>query len=398
MAGLLKKLKRAGGRLKGGAEAAVSVPYELTCDCGSKVTGMRRATWIEGECQTCYQSLFVLPANVYPSTKSVPSEVLGGTFAERLKSVVAELFPKKDSPVRAKEKPESNTPAADSAFAAEAVVKPKFTFPQIDVVGFLKRVFTPFRLLMLAIVTVLVLTVYWMTCQRAMEAARQVWLKTPERVEQLMQEGNLVELESVLAEAIGAAIVLQKDDPESRWLSNLLDETRTVNSLSINELLSGFHNAYDDRGRLKDDAESIVQTVCDSGPFVFDTTLNPKSGVSDDYLIDFPASPGRHPVHIIVPMPELQKLLETADDHRAIFAVEIQSVRAPEQRTYDPWILQIKPGSFVLFTSMTHCEAFGLTSEVDPTLPAILQRQLEFVENSDTRHSEVDVTGEKPDR
>jgi len=89
MAALLKQLKR----LRGSAEVAVAVPYEITCDCGAKVTGMRRSSWIEAECSVCYQSLFVLPANVYPATPSVLSEGLGGSFSELWKCVLAELFP-----------------------------------------------------------------------------------------------------------------------------------------------------------------------------------------------------------------------------------------------------------------------------------------------------------------
>ncbi|MCP4510475.1 MAG: hypothetical protein GY826_29210, partial [Fuerstiella sp.] len=85
MLSTVERLKQIKGRLQGTAEAAVAVPYEVTCACGTSVTGTRRASWIEAECQTCLQSVFVLPANVYPSTPSVPSEILGGSFADRLK-------------------------------------------------------------------------------------------------------------------------------------------------------------------------------------------------------------------------------------------------------------------------------------------------------------------------
>lgn len=387
MAALLKQLKR----LQGSAEVAVAVPYEITCDCGAKVTGMRRSSWIEAECPVCCQSLFVLPANVYPATPSVPSEVLGGTFSERLKSVLAELFPPRSQPEAAPAEAVAQTAATTAADVAQTPPTRRFRWPVIDVSGLLKRTFTPFRLLMLAVVAVVGITVYWMSWQTSVEAARQVWLKTPEQTERLLQESDLIELERVLQQAMQAAQVLQKDGSEWRRLRNLLEETVAVNTLSNTDLLSAFHNAYDDSGRIKENAQRTVEAACQRGPFIFDSLLQKKTGMSDDFLIDFPATPGRHPVQLQVPLPAVQDLLEFTGDGRAIFAVEFHSVTAPEPDSFEPWVLRVKPTSFALFTSPAHCKAVGIVSEYDPTLSSILQRQQEFVEGSETWHARAAV-------
>lgn len=395
MAALFKQLKR----LQGRAEVAVAVPYEITCDCGTKVTGMRRSSWIEAECPVCFQSLFVLPANAYPATPSVPSEVLGGTFSERLKFVLAELFPPRSKPEAQTLEAAAQPAATAAAAAADSADTPpvrRFRWPVINVTGLLKRTFTPFRLLMLAVVAVVGLTMSWMSWQTSVESARQVWLKTPEQAEQLLQNSDLIQLERVLQQAMQAAQVLQKDGSEFRRLRNLLDETIAVNSLSNTDLLSAFHNAYDDSGRIKDNAQATVEAACQRGPFIFDSLLQKKPGLADDFLIDFPATPGQHPVQLQIPLPAIQELLEFTGDGRAIFAVEFHSVRAPEPDSFEPWVLRVQPTSFALFTSPAHCAAVGIVSEYDPTLISILRRQQEFVEGSETWHSRAAVLADQP--
>lgn len=383
MAALFRQLKR----LQGGAEVVVAVPYEIACDCGAKVTGMRRSSWIEAECPECFQSLFVLPANFYPATPSVPSEVLGGTFSERLKAVLAELFPPRAKPEAESAEPADAVAAAAAADTADAVPVRRFRWPVFDLTGLLKRTFTPFRLLMLSVIGVVGLTLYWMSWQSSVEAARQVWLRAPEQAERLLQESDLIELEQVLQQAMQAAQVLQKDGSEWRRLRNLLDETAAVNTLSNTDLLSAFHNAYNDDGRLKSDAQTTVEAAIQRGPFIFDSLLQKKAGLADDFLIDFPATPGQHPVQLRVPLPAIAELLEVTGDARAIFAVEFQSVTAPEPDSFDPWILRVEPTSFALFTSPAHCAAVGIVSEYDPTLNDILQRQRDFVEGSESWHA-----------
>jgi len=385
-----EKLKRITTRLQGGAQAAVAVPYELKCECGAKVTGTRRTTWIETECPECCHSVFVLPANVYPSTKSVPSEVLGGTFSERLKMVAGELFPSKTAAgkkSKSKKSKKTSDKTAETQTAERQVTDEPTTpvrrLPQIDVKRLLKRTFTPFRMLMLAMAVVLGLTVYWMSYQRTMESARQVLLKSPEQIQQLLKDGDFVELQSVLQEATDAASTLQRDDPETRRTRNLLAETQAVNSIAASDLLTGFHQAYDDDQSIVDNAARQLTSICDSGMFVFDSWLQDRPGLPKQFLAEFPATPGNHPVEILIPLPALQEFREATEDGRVLFAARISKVVAPKSKSFESWQLRVAPESFVLLTSQDHCDLIGLTLNIDPTIEAILNRQREFVEASD---------------
>ncbi len=388
MAGTFKKLKRISARLQGGAKVAVAVPYELKCECGATVGGMRRKSWIESECPECYQTLFVLPANVYPATKQVPSEVLGGTLGDRLKTVVAELFPKKKKTAKKSAKTPAGKDAKADTKPDEPVVaaarRPRLSLPRIDIIGLLKKAFTPFRLLMMAMLLVLGFTIYWMTYQRAIEEAQKIWLASPEEIAELLADSQMVELQQTLESAVQAADVLQRDDPESRRIRNMLAETSGINSIASSELLSAFHNAYNDQDVLQDDAASQIEAACGSGTFLFDSYLQAKLGQADVYLADFPATPGRHPIELLIPLPDVGTFLEAIPDGRAIFMARISKVVPPTKGTYESWVLHVEATSFVLLTSVAHCEQVGLTSDIDPTLETILQRQREFVETSST--------------
>lgn len=393
MAGTFKKLKRITARLQGGAEAAVAVPYELKCECGVTVAGMRRKTWIESECPDCCQTLYVLPANVYPATKQVPSEVLGGSLADRLKTVVGELLPKKKKSAGKKpdKTPADKAAAKQKSDKSEVVVppRPRFKWPRIDVLGFLKRTFTPFRLLMMAMTLVMGVTIYWMTQQRAIEEAQAAWLKSPDEIAALLDDSKMIELQQALESAVQAADVLQRDDPESRLVRNMLDETIAINTIASVELLTAFHDAYDNSNTqqprtLQPDALDKVQAACGSGTFVFDSYLTTRPGQPDVYLAEFPTSPDEHPIEILIPLPDIGEFLESAPDGRAIFTIRIDQIAPPTRDTQDSWMLHVDPTAFVLLTSLPHCEQVGLTTEIDSTLEAILQRQRDFVESSST--------------
>ena len=382
-----EKLKRIIRRLRGSAEVAVAVPYEIQCDCGARVSGMRRSSWIEAECSECCDALFVLPANVYPSTPSVPSEVLGGRFADRLKHVLRELFPQKKDQQPAEPK-ETSVPGE-----AAAIPVRRWTLPTIDLAGMLRRTFTPFRMLMLAVILVAGLTGVYMIRQRAIEHAQQVWLQSPETIQRLMQESDFARLPPVLSETIEAGRVLQKtDDPEWRLMENLLQETVSVNTIASADLLSAFHRAYDDRGKLTDGAEHLVSSAC-QGTFFFDTHLQTMADSPREFQVEFPASPGTHSVVLTIEQPRLAAFLEAFSDGRCLFAAKIASAAGPQSEDNHRWQLQLDPDSFVLLTSSQHADAIGLATEFDPNLTAILDRQKDFVETSDRWQNAVTADG-----
>jgi hypothetical protein len=395
------KLKQIKAKLQGSAEAAVATPYEVQCVCGDTVTGVRRATWIQRECQSCLQSVFVLPANTYPSTPSVPSEILDGSFTDRLKSVVAELLPRREQETvdsASSAKPVSTVATADAdppraVATAEEKVHRRLSLPTFDIKVAVFRIVTPFRILMLAMIAVVTLTAYWMTYQRAVEAAHHTWLKSTDDALALLEDRDFLQLEVVLTKAVNAGKVLGKDDPEWRGTLNLLQETQAINSIAAGSLLMAFHRAYDTNASLVAGAAALLREEASTGTFVFDSYLHHHPETAGVLLMDLPATPGLHSVEVTITVPGIQDLLHANGDERVLFAAQIRSVQAPASDTRDAWKLQIDPHSFVLLTNPVHCEEIGLSPDDYPHIANILTRQRDFVASSQQWEHRADEPG-----
>ncbi len=87
-------------------------------------------------------------------------------------------------------------------------------------------------MLVLAMISIVGLTVYWTTFQQRAEAARQTWVAAGEKIDEHLASRDMKRLENVLAEAVSAGYLLEKSDPEWRLRLNLLHETKAVNSLA----------------------------------------------------------------------------------------------------------------------------------------------------------------------
>jgi hypothetical protein len=88
---LLARLSKAKSQLFGTATKNVAVPFEVPCDCGHRVTGIRRTSYQIAECSACQASIYVLPVNVYPANRRIRSNVIEGPAIKRVATVVREL-------------------------------------------------------------------------------------------------------------------------------------------------------------------------------------------------------------------------------------------------------------------------------------------------------------------
>ncbi len=403
----VSRMRRAKARLLGTAAQEVPVAYQLTCDCGQLLEGTRRTAWHQTACPQCQSVYFVLPVNVYPATDSVSSEVIGGSFAHRLATVFGEFVPTRTHPQRSRKAKRSaangDAPAASAdsaAAAAESAPRlqlPKFTLPKIDFVGIAKRTFTPFRLLVLAMLGIVLGTSAFMIHRRNLEDARQTWRTSLDQVDALLADSDLTALQPVLADAVAAGEILEYHDAEFRRVLNLHQETETFHDLAHGDLLNSLFEAYTDDGRLKSSATEAVQRDTVGHIFVFDSKLT-ASADNAAWLVDMPVTPGHHGVDIRIALPALSELTSIADSSQFLFAAKVGAMKAPPREGSGVWLFELQPESFVLITSPAHCREFGLAIDNDEALQQRLQQQREFVENSTTwrlRNNSI-VTEQQP--
>lgn len=426
MTSLKARLSKAKARLFGTATKDIVVPFELPCDCGHRVTGIRRASWQIATCSTCEARIYVLPVNVYPATKRVRSEVLDGSVANRLGVIVRDLVVGESEPTTdstASSKPTAaNQPAtrssarrngtqpnpdADSsqgnsndvldvplkrsrkgssqinnaqatALVAEPILveEPVVLVPRPSIAVIARRVFTPFRVLMLSAVVLIAATGWWIVTQRRMDEARKTWRREMDIAEKALEGEDMSALSDSLAKAVAAGEILQRDDAEARRANSLWLQTKALQDLSTTDLISVLSGciAADggiDAAKAAAAAESIVGKW-----FAFESLL---VRAGNELQTDMSLIIDTVPVTIIVDSPLLQNAVTAMPQSPLFFVASVKSLEVVDGGR----ALQIRLGSnsCTLVTTEIHAAEFGFTSANTPGLEALLKRQTEFLKS-----------------
>ena len=403
----------------------IPVPYELQCDCGHRVHGIRRSVAIQAECSACGSSVFVLPVNVYPTTRRVHSEILSGSTASRIGTVIREAVQPEAGPVDhqhpATDRPRRSDPESDreasgradgdsttprkrgpeertrrSADARPAVkaaeVPPPLPEPVPDGVVLVPRVattvrvrrlVTPFRLLALASLVVIAGTGWWITHQRQLDRARKTWRLEMDAAETALKDGDAVALQSALNNAVAAATTLGRSDAESRRAETLLRQTQAIEQLSRFDLVEQLQRAKPRPGIPASSPLAVERVASLEGQwFVFDCPLTSltasETAVSADLLLIVDGVPVRLEC-------QSELLHQFARMHRNLSVIFAAQVVQCERTGGDQpeWHVVLDGTSACLITTEQHARWIGYDPGSVPELSAILERQSAFVEGVD---------------
>lgn len=379
-----QKLKRMKARLKGTAAEEIPAPYSVKCDCGCEIEGTRSSTSKQTCCPDCLTELYLLPTNVYPSTGSVPSEVISGGLTHRVAVVLRELLPGPGASVDAA-KPKSSkkkreTENEDAKQAAANPVRRRFRLPRIHPVKTIRRIFTPLRLVIAGMILAVAGTLGVMWHQNRVETARTIWRDSRDAIPELLEQRAFDKLETALANALDAGLILGEDGPEWRHTVNMLEETRAIADLAYSTLPVTISDAGFDQQTSSTDT-ALLRTLSDQGTYIVDGFIDPASD-RYEFTLDIPVMPRRQNVTVLLDLAELQDYLAETETHRAVFGFRVADVKRRSDTAADHWIVEVDAHSFVLFTSDVHCEQLGWEVHDDPELSQLLQHQRDFVENS----------------
>ena len=426
MTSLKARLSKAKARLFGTATKDIVVPFELPCDCGHRVSGIRRASWQIATCSTCDSRIYVLPVNVYPATKRVRSEVLDGSVANRLSVIVRDLVvgesesapdssastnPTSTNQLAAKSSarrtgpptdPDEDSPQDDAADVSAApskrsrrgsphvlnaqaaalvaepilVEEPVVRVPRPSIAVIARRIFTPFRMLMLSAVVLIAATGWWVVTQRRMDDARKTWRREMDVAEKALDEKDISTLGDSLAKAVAAGQILQRDDAEARRASSLWLQTKALQELSPTDLISMLSGCTNPDGRL-DAAKAATAAESLSGKwFVFESVLiRSDSGLQADMSLIIDSVP----VAIFVDSDVLQHAVTAMSQSPLLFVASVKSCEVVDGGRG----LQIRldGDSCTLVTTEFHAAEFGFTSENTSGLDALLERQTAFLKS-----------------
>lgn len=436
MTDLATKLRRAKAKLLGTAAADIVVPFQLSCSCGGSLSGLRTATSQQLTCGECGQGMFVLPVNVYPATRRVSSEVVGGSFGNRLAAATREFIPAAAAPATAQDRPnagrsrtasDGNTSVGSASGNATADRRSKDGGRQLrddvrnggrtsvpgarkqegpndpstrrnsaaaarrerpNVIVTVRRTFTPFRLLMMGVVLAAGLTGWWTWRKTQHDAAHDQWIMARDLADEHLKAGRLGDLQMALQQAVDAAEVTGRYDSEAQSTFSLLLQTQAVNDLSLVDLYSELKSMYSKSGSPDVSRSQTAEQILKDGWYLFQCRLlvrdEESATVQLELPMEFQADFATDGTRIQVDSSPLTAAAKAMKGDSLILAARIESCQRPASPGTD-WIIRLVPESCTLMTSVVHCEEVGLPVHDHPAILQQLQRQQEFVNSTDLR-------------
>lgn len=415
MSSLLAKLAKAKSRLFGSAPEAIPVPFEVPCDCGHRVTGIRRTSYQIAVCSACQSSIFVLPVNVYPTTKRIRSEVVDGPVLERVGTVVRDLV-RGDNPPEAAEsqeprsirKPKETEGLRDYGAAVDlkprgrkskrssdedgsssddgAAVNARESAGSIPLVQVprpsfsirMRRVFSPTRVLALAGCVILCSTGFWTIHQRKLEQARKVWRLEMDRAETALKQKDLNTLSESLTLAVKAAKTLSRTDEDARVAESLLRQTEAVQQLTSMDLVTQFSNVTRNDGSLDVARAGNVADGLKGHRFVFELVLKRRTAGETEFQLDFPLIIQDTAIDVFVSSSVLSSCVVDGSEPNVLFTACVHECRPPSPG-HRRWEIVLDGPSCTLVTTEFHAEHLGFDLKTSTSLQPLLENQAKIV-------------------
>ncbi len=419
MPSLIARLAKAKSRLFGTAPQNVAVPFDVPCDCGHRVTGIRRSSYQLAECSACQSSIYVLPVNVYPTNKRIRSEVVDGPVAQRVGTVVRDLVlgeqtsmerRNEDSraSVTAKGHPGSNDATSDeqekstkrrrraatesnqkggsteneaSPVTAESVIA-VMQLPRVSLAVHMRRFFSPTRLLAIAGLGILAATGWWMVHQARINVARKVWRAELDRAETALEKRDLTTLGEALTLAVNAGRILGRDDAEFRLAHSQLRQTIAVQKLTSIDLIASMSGVLQQNGSINAEKAKLACDAIEGQQMAFEAVLNTSPEKNGHIRLDFPLIVDGCPVEISVNSAVLARLASEEGSYPALFAAKIMECTAPSNGQ-DSWRLLLQGDSCTLITTSFHAEQLGFDVKASAMVKQTVERQAELIRSID---------------
>jgi hypothetical protein len=243
----------------------------------------------------------------------------------------------------------------------------------------LRRIFTPFRLLMLSAAVLIAVTGWWIVDPRRMDDARKTWRREMDMAEQALEARELVALHNSLSKAVAAATTLQRDDTDSRRAVSLFLQTQAVQDLSSTDLISILADCVSDDGKLSAEKVAVAADSLNGNWFAFECSLrHSPSGLT----ADFPLVVNSVPVTISIASELLQRASTALPQSPLMFVTSIESCNVIDGGT--ALHVQLNGMSSTLITTRFHAAQLGFTADNSHGLNALLARQAEFVKSDAT--------------
>ncbi len=367
-------LSRATGALRTQAPPAPE-PYEVGCDCGGRVIGERTTAAQRPPCPSCGCRVFVLPANVYP----------------RSVKAAAPVTPVRDQPTKtARKGRESTAPEASSKspHAAKDRAKSVEAAPLVTATGIAldarTKLFTPLRLIVLAMLAVCGLTGWGLIHRQKIETAKAIVAKATEEGMRAIREGDFVGAARDLERAREAVDLLKRTDAEAQSVRQLCREAIAARGLANDSLLELIHKSLADIRPGVIEAQRFDGLYRDSW-VLFDATLLVSGDAKQPSLVDLGIAHHGRPVRIETNSNLIRHAAQQASADslgRVIFAAKLSRLTPAHDAQTDA-VLKLDDESLFLWGTFETYEALGYTeddAELQRHTRELLERQRELMQ------------------
>lgn len=338
--------------------------FQLTCECAERHTGQRLSRPQRIVCQTCGAALFVLPKDAYPAlrersgpprrrrkrpSKGVPRGPGLPSLHQAASSVRTGLF--------------DMAGYAGRSLVAGITALRNGTRSTITSVGKSIREFmTPFRVVCLVAILLIVATSGFAIRSRVLESARTTLRTSLEAGQAALDEQDFVTARNHLAKAVTAVDTLGADDPQSHLVRQLHRETVALTNLapaSLFAMLEEAESRHVDPGTLSWD--TLFETRFSGEWLVMNSPIR-RDAVG--FLVDVPLVVGadRREVVVRADLSVFERLSFVDELATAVFAAPLTGCELNDAQ--DRWIVTLDADAGFLWETLDNLRPLGfLNSE-----------------------------------
>jgi len=341
------------------------LPFEIACECGQSHTGIRRARHQHIVCKACGGSLFVLPKDSYPQPVEKPRKAKKRKKEQPVYDDVEVV----DSPIRSRRKKKKKNKAEakpqPSAFAnLSNWLSSRLTYLVQSFLG----LWTPFRMIFLAIVVIGGVTLYWSILEYQRTQAASYLAAYVEAGKAAVEDQAWIEARQQFSLAVEALDQLGRTDNEAQSIRQLQRETHAMTRLSdktLFELLDEIDKTFPD---LTPEQRDIEITVLRDKWFVLTAPIRKKQIQTEDgemvdtFEIVFPWSPNpQRPVTILFAPLEMKSWVPPDRKVSLTIAGTFSDVRL--NSITNEWTLELDPAKSFLWANPETYVGLGFGGE-----------------------------------
>jgi hypothetical protein len=347
-------------------------PYELTCVCGHFITGTRSAASQRPVCPECATTLFVLPASVYPLPPAPRRKPLVRPLKKPAEADSAETAASEvAAPQVMKTAATSAPPEPRIAAGPRAVRAPRRSLRQFVGESALalkldrlhRRVFSPVKLVLAGVLTVVALTGWWIVRLHDREEAETIVVSAARLADQALDDRDLKEAAHQFRRVCAALDLLGRSDPQARELRQSASEIVAAVDLCRASLFEMLHDANDaELGKTHLTWDEIFKLNYCGEWVVIDAkvTRSQEPGPGRRYVIEFPLADGRTRGEVVGDLEVFDHAL-SAGGHaqRLIFAAQLDDCRRDPQPG-GAWQIVLRPNTGFLWSGAGNLELLGV--------------------------------------